>query len=86
MKTITITLTDAEYKALQVIAISPEDWVDNLTKDRARIAIDEIVAGVVKTKLDNGEPIIGTREEIVLDADIETASERETKIQSEIKR
>jgi hypothetical protein len=45
---ITITLTDTEYKALEYVALSPQDWADNALKNRARIAKEEIVAELVK--------------------------------------
>ena len=39
---ITITLTDTEYKAMEVIAYSPQEWVENVTKVRAQKAINSI--------------------------------------------
>ena len=45
---ITVTLTDTEYKALEYVALSPQDWADNALKNRARIAKDEIIASLVK--------------------------------------
>ena len=41
--TITIELTETEYKAMQYAALSVQDWADNALTNRARIAIDEIV-------------------------------------------
>jgi len=45
---ITVTLTDTEYKALEYVALSPQDWADNALKNRARIAKDEIIALLIK--------------------------------------
>ena len=42
MATYTITLSDAEDKALHVVALSAQDWIDNAVHERCRIAIDEI--------------------------------------------
>ena len=42
MTNITVELTDTEYKAIQFIAMSPQEWVDNSVKNRARKAIDSI--------------------------------------------
>ena len=39
----TVTLTDTEKLAMEYIAYEPQDWVENAMKERARIAIDEIV-------------------------------------------
>ena len=40
----TITLSDAEHKALSYVALSPEDWINNAVHERCRIAVEEIVA------------------------------------------
>lgn len=63
--TITIELTETEYKAMQYAALSVQDWADNALTNRARIAIDEIVDICVKECLANGVQIPGTKEEIV---------------------
>jgi hypothetical protein len=78
-KQYTITLSDAEDKALSVVALSQQDWIDNAVHNRCRIAIDEIVAKEVERKLAAGEPITGSKEDIVLAAQIETAAEHNAK-------
>jgi len=65
MPTITIELTDTQYKGLQYAAVSPEDWADNAVTERARIANDEIVQLAVQHCLDNGIQIPTSREAIV---------------------
>lgn len=75
MKTITVELTDAEYYAMQLIAYTPEEWTDNAVKNRARIAIDEIVNDIVQEKIARGETISGTKEEILLSSGLKTAKE-----------
>ena len=65
MTTITIELTDTQYKGLQYAALSPEDWAENAVTERARIANDEIVNLTVQHCLDNNIQIPATREEIV---------------------
>lgn len=84
MKTYTITLTDAEDKALHSVAYSAQDWIDNAVHERCRIAIDEIVQAEVKRLLDLGLPITGSRDDIVLNAPVELAAERHDRVQSEI--
>ena len=32
--TFTVIVSDAEYKALSVVAVSPTDWVDNAVHNR----------------------------------------------------
>jgi hypothetical protein len=82
-KQYTITLSDAEDKALHVVALSAQDWIDNAVHERCRVAIEEIVNAEVQRKLAAGQPITGTKEEIVLAANVETAAERSTRIQAE---
>lgn len=56
----TITLTEAEQKAMEYIAADVHDWITNAATNRAQIAIDEICDLYVKRKLDNNEPITAT--------------------------
>jgi hypothetical protein len=72
---ITITLSDAEHKALGVVAFSQEEWIQNAVKERCRIAIEEIVATEVQRKLAAGETITGTKDDIVNAAPIKSAAE-----------
>ena len=65
MPTITIELTDTQYKGLEYVALSPQDWADNAVTERARIANDEIVEMTVQHCLDNGIQVPTTREAIV---------------------
>ena len=61
----TITLTETEKLAMEYIAYDPQDWVDNAMKERARLAIEEIIKIAVDKFLEAGQPIPGSREEIV---------------------
>lgn len=45
---ITIDITDTEYKALEYVCVSPEEWADNAVKNRARKAKEEILALLIK--------------------------------------
>jgi len=56
----TVTLTKAETKAMEYVAADPQEWIDNVATNRARIAIDEICDLYVKHKLDNNQPITAT--------------------------
>ena len=73
-----VVLSDAENKALGVIAASQQDWIDNAVHERCRIAIEEIVAAEVQRKLAAGETISGTKEDIVIAAPVKSAAERNT--------
>lgn len=78
-----ITLTAAEHKALAHVAVSPEDWINNAVHERCRIAIEEIVAAEVQRKLAAGEPITGTKDDIVMVAEIESAADRHARMEEE---
>ena len=83
MATYTITLSDAEDKALHIAALSAQNWIDNVVHERCRIAIDEIVNAEVQRKLAANESITGSKEDIVMAADIESAAERQTRLEAE---
>lgn len=80
---ITITLSPAEHKALASVAASPEGWINNAVHERCRIAIDEIVAAEVQRKLAAGEPITGSKDDIVMAAQIESAADRQARMEAE---
>jgi hypothetical protein len=65
MTTYTINFTETEDLAMQYIAASVDDWIQNAAHERARVAIDEIVKIAVDKFLDAGQSIPGSREEIV---------------------
>jgi hypothetical protein len=62
----TVTLTEAEDKALSYVAFSQQDWIDNAVHERCRVAIDEIVKICVEKCLDNNIQIPTSKEEMVL--------------------
>jgi hypothetical protein len=61
----TITLTTAQDQALSYVAASQQDWIDNAATNRARIAIDEIVALTVQKCLDTDTAIPGSKDAMV---------------------
>ena len=87
MKTITIEIEDHEYKAMEHVASSPEDWSEHAVKNRCRKAIDEIVNDYTKRALDEGVQIPSSSELIVNDAYerkwIMTAKEHNEKLESQ---
>ena len=80
----TITLSDAEDKALGVVAFSQNNWIQNAVHERCRLAIEEIVAAEVQRKLAAGETISGSKEDIVMAADVESAAERQARMEAEM--
>tara|TARA_B100001939_G_C16814118_1_gene561287 strand:+ start:615 stop:872 length:258 start_codon:yes stop_codon:yes gene_type:complete len=83
MPTYTITLTDAEDKALSVVAASPQAWIDNAIKNRCRQSKEEIVASEIKRIRASGGTVSGTDDEIVMAATVETAAERNARLESD---
>jgi len=81
-KIYTITLSDAEDKALGFVAFSQQEWIDNAIHERCRIAIDEIVNAEVQRKLANNETISGSKEDIVNAANIQSAAERQAEAEA----
>jgi hypothetical protein len=80
----TITLTEAENKALAYIAVDPQDWIDNAVKERCRLAIDEIFQSEVQRML--ADPTIteipADRDAVVLAANVKSAAEKQAEIES----
>jgi hypothetical protein len=84
MATYTITLTDEEDKALHVVALDGQEWIENLVKTRARLAMEEIAKKHIDEQLAKGEPLAGlTHEEIVKNIEIESAAERHARFLEE---
>lgn len=77
MATYTITLSDAEDKALGYVASSQQEWIDNVVHERCRIAIDEIVSAEVERITSEGGTLSGNKEDIVMAAPIQSAAERQ---------
>ena len=81
MATYTITLSDAEDKALGVVAFSQDDWIQNAVHERCRIAMEEIIAAEVQRVLGEGKSITGSKDDIVIAAPIQSAAERQAEAQ-----
>jgi len=73
----TVELSDAEVKAMGVIAYSVQDWIDNAVHNRARLAVDEIYNSEVERM--NADPNIDSipadKDAVVIAADIKSAKE-----------
>ena len=78
----TITLSDAENKALGYVAASQQDWIDNAVHERCRIAMEDIISAEVQRKLAANESITGTKDDIVMAAPIRSAAERNADAQA----
>jgi len=83
MATYTITLSDAEDKALGVVAFSQDDWIQNAVHERCRIAMEEIIASEVQRLLGEGKSITGSKDDIVMAAPIQSAAERQAEAEAQ---
>jgi hypothetical protein len=77
MNTYIINLTDAENKALGVVAYDPQEWIENIVKERCRIAMEEIFQSEIGKMLEdpNTTSIPADREQVVLNAEVKSAKE-----------
>lgn len=80
---INITLSEAQYKALAYVAYDPIEWATHAVTERCRLAIEEIVNMEVQRKLAAGETISGSKEDIVVAANIKSAAERQAEYDAE---
>lgn len=81
----TITLSPAEQKAMEYIAMDVQDWIENSVKNRARIAIDDIFASECDRIANEGGSISGSKEDIVVAAPIQSMREREEALIEEVR-
>ena len=72
---ITVSLSPAEAKALGYVAADPQEWVTNVVKNRARVAMDEIFQREVARMLADPDAtaLPASIEEVVLAADLTPA-------------
>jgi len=76
---LTITLSDAEYKALSVACFDPQEWIQNCASERARIAMKEIFDKEIERITNDPKisEIPADIEQVVMSAKIKTAKEQE---------
>ena len=79
MTTYTIELNDAEVKAMEYVALSVQDWADNVVQNRARIAINEIYNSEIARMTADPDitSIPADKDAVVLAADIKSAATRQ---------
>lgn len=83
----TITITEDEKKALLSDMISIQDWIENAIHNKARQCTDVIINQEIKRiQTDPNITSMSTdRMEIFAAANIETAAERQARIEKQIK-
>jgi hypothetical protein len=83
MNTYQIVLSDAEHKALGVVAVDQAEWIQNIASERARIAGEEIYRSEVDRLIAGGLTIPNSKDEIILQAPVESAVERNARLEAE---
>ena len=81
----TITLTEAQRKAMEYVAVDVDTWITNAAEVRANTAIDKICSIYTTYKLDRNEAITAVGKAAMVDAAyaegvIQTAVERNSGI------
>jgi hypothetical protein len=88
MANYTVTLTEAENKALSSVALSQNNWIQNAVYERCRIAIEEIVALTVQKCLETNTQIPGSKDAMVDLAFeqgwVKTAAQRQAEVDAAI--
>jgi len=86
MHTFTITVTDVQYKALAYTAFDPEEYITNFVNHSAEVVIDEIYKLEVERMINDPDvdSIPANKEQVVLDADIMSAADRQAQIDAEL--
>jgi hypothetical protein len=87
MANYTITLTEAENKALSYVTLGQQEWIDNAVHERCRVAIDDIVALTVQKCLETNTAIPGSKDAMVDLAFeqgwVKTAAQRQAEAEAE---
>jgi aspartyl aminopeptidase len=61
---------------MEYISTDVNFWIQNAVHERARLAIEELVAVDIRTKLTAGGTVSGTKEDIVMASDLPNAQAR----------
>ena len=72
----TITLTDAEIRAMNHICLEPDDWIQNVFRHRIDTAMMALSDLEIKKSIHFGTEIITDREQLVKNSDEPMASDR----------
>lgn len=82
MHTFTVTLTDAELKALEYSAFSAQEWIDKSVHEYCRVIMEQIFQMEVQRMLADPtvKEIPADREAVVLAANIKSGAERDAAI------
>jgi len=79
MATYTFTISDAQEKGFRYNTVDPQEWVENLIENKARQGMDSIYEEEVARMTADPDitSIPANKEQVVLDADIMSAADRQ---------
>jgi hypothetical protein len=84
--TYTIELNEAQVKSMEYVALSVQDWIENVVEVRANKAMDEIYNSEVARM--TADPTVTSipadKEAVVLAADIKSAAVRNAESEAEV--
>jgi len=66
----TVGITTGEFKALETVMVDQKDWVENVIKDRARVATVDITNQYTNFKVNKGEAITAVGSTSIIEAAI----------------
>lgn len=76
MATFTIELSDLELKSLEYVAVDANDWIQNAVHERCRLAFEEMVADHIRTTMEAGGSLSGTKEDMAMATTLKSAKVR----------
>jgi hypothetical protein len=78
-KTFTVTITDAEEKAFYWEVVDPEEWVDEVVKNKCRKVMNRLYDQEVKrmTDDDSVSSIPADKDTVINNANVKTAKQRQ---------
>jgi len=86
VKEFIVQLSDAETKALEYVAFNAQEWIENVVRERCRVAMEEIFQLEVQRMLK--DPLISEipadRDAVVLMANVKSGRERQEVFQQAI--
>lgn len=84
MANLTVNLSAAEEKALGTVMADIQEWFNNFVHDRAGMEIDKIVKAEVERKIAAGESISGSKEDIVMAAQVQSVAEKNAEFEAQL--
>ena len=66
----TVGISTGEFKALQTVMTDQKEWIENVIKDRARIATVDVTNQYTQFKINNGQAITAVGSTAIIEAAI----------------